>query len=170
MSKYLLPESIMLPSELFKPDSIKIHIESEDKEELFEEMVNHLVDTYDLNNREEVLTNLWERERKMTTGIAPRIAIPHAQIGSISTSIGVLGISRDGIDYDSLDGGPVHLIFLIIGNTNDPGLHLKILKNLAQLLESPDFYDQMIKANSASEVSETLIEFEDLQIFKNKGV
>jgi hypothetical protein len=62
----------MLISDIYKPGNIKIHLESEDKEELFEELVNYLVDVEKYDNRDEIMEKLWERERKMTTGIAPQ--------------------------------------------------------------------------------------------------
>lgn len=158
----------MLISEIFKPDNIKLNIESKDKEELFEEMVNFLVDVEHLDNREEILKNLWNRERKMTTGIAPNIAIPHTHIENIKRDIGILGISQKGIEYDSLDGKPVHLILLLIGDTKNPNGHLKILKNLAVLLNNPEFYHEIINCKTPAQINEAIIEFEDLSKFSGE--
>ena len=152
----------MLISEIFKPDNIKISIESDYKEELFEELVNFLVDVEDLDNRDEILEGLWRRERKMTTGIAPNIAIPHTHIPNLDRTVGVLGLSQKGIDYDSLDGQPVHLVMLLLGDDKDPGNHLKVLKNVAILLNNPNFYQSIVKCRSPKELSETIVEFEDL--------
>ena len=152
----------MLISEIFKPENVKVNLESEDKEELFEELVNFLVDVEHFDNRDEILANLWERERKMTTGIAPNIAIPHAKIKNLDKIVGVLGISQVGIDYDSLDGKQVYLVMLLFGNENNPTAHLSVLKNIATLLSNPDFYTQIMKCRTSSEVTETIIEFEDL--------
>jgi PTS system fructose-specific IIC component/PTS system nitrogen regulatory IIA component len=152
----------MLISEIFKPQNIKVDIESEEKEELFEEIVNFFLEAEDFDNREELLEKLWERERKMTTGIAPHIAIPHVKIKNIPHTLGVLGISRTGIDYDSLDGKPVHLIMLLIGHEDKPNEHLQVLKNIASLLNNPDFYEQIMQKDSAAAINETIIEFEEL--------
>lgn len=157
----------MLVSELFKPENIKIDLESSDKEELFEEMVNFLADVENLNIREEILKRIWERERKMTTGIAPNIAIPHTHIPNINRTIGVMGISRRGIDYDSLDGKPIHLVMLLIGDDKEPENHLKILKNIALLLNNPDFYPSIMKCKTEKEISETIVEFEEEQKFNS---
>lgn len=152
----------MLVSEILKPENIKIDIESEDKEELFEELVNFLVDVEHLDERDEILNSLWERERKMTTGIAPNIAIPHTKIKNLGKTIGVMGISQGGIEYDSLDGKPVHLIIFLVGDENNPNVHLNILKNIATLLNNPDFYAQIMKCKTSPSVTETIVEFEDL--------
>ena len=158
----------MLISEIFKPENIKIDLESEDKEELFEEMVNFLVDVERLDNREEILNSLWNRERKMTTGIAPNIAIPHTHIKNIKRNIGILCISRSGIDYDSIDGKPAHLIMLLIGDEKNPNGHLKILKSLAVLLNNPDFYKEIMKCNTPEKVNEAIIDFEDLSKYNGE--
>jgi nitrogen PTS system EIIA component len=158
----------MLISEIFKPENIKIDLESEDKEELFEEMVSFLVDAEHLDNREEVLNSLWNRERKMTTGIAPNIAIPHTHIKNIKRNIGILGISRSGIEYDSIDGKPAHLIMLLIGDEKNPNGHLKILKSIAVLLNNPDFYKEIMKCNTPEKVNEVIIEFEDLSKYNGE--
>ena len=155
----------MLVSEIFKPTNIKINVESTDKEELFEEMVNFLIDAENLSNREDLLENLWKRERKMTTGIAPNIAIPHAHISSIEGTLGVLGISQKGVEYDSLDGKPVYLIMLLIGNDKEPEAHLKILKSISILSLNPDFFPTIMKCKTPKELSDKIIEFEDISKF-----
>ena len=159
----------MLISEIFKPENIKLNLESMDKEELFEEMVNFLADAEHLENRDEILSHLWKREKKMTTGIAPGIAIPHTHISSVSLTYGVLGISQKGIDYDSLDGKPVHLVMLLIGNDKEPEGHLKILKNLSVLLVNPDFYPRIINSKTPRELTDAIIEFEDIAQFYPNG-
>ncbi|MCK4798248.1 MAG: PTS sugar transporter subunit IIA [Spirochaetes bacterium] len=155
----------MLISEIFKPESVKINLESEDKEELFEELVNFLVEVEHFDNREEILNCIWQREHKMTTGIAPNIAIPHTHIKNLKKTVGVLGMSKQGIEYDSLDGKPVHLVMLLLGDEKNPNQHLNILKNIATLLNNPDFYTQIMKSKSPSELTEVIIEFEDLLKF-----
>ena len=96
----------------------------------------------------------------MSTGIAPNIAIPHTHVPNLNSTIGVLGISTNGIDYDSLDGNPVHLVMMLIGDDKDPGNHLKILKRVAMLLNNPDFYSSIMKCKTPKQVHETIVEFE----------
>lgn len=154
----------MLISELYTPNSVKLNLESETKEELFEELVNFIIEKEHFDNRDEILEKLWIRENKMTTGITPNIAIPHTQLRNIPKSTGILGISREGIDYDSLDGNPVHLIMLLIGDENNPNEHLRTLKNISVLLSNPDFYTKMMNCKTEEEVTEVIIEFEEIGI------
>ena len=107
----------MLLSELITEDSIKIGLEAEDREEVFEELMDLLVNiNNNTSKREEFLSAIRKREEQGTTGIGKGIAIPHAKLNNISTNYGVLGIKREEIDYPSADKGPVHLIFLLIIN------------------------------------------------------
>ena len=88
----------------------------------------------------------------MTTGIMHSVGIPHALIPSMQGAIGAIGISADGIDYDSLDKAPVHVVFMIIGNEDGAAQHIQILKQLASILQIPGIVDKLISLKSASEV------------------
>lgn len=151
----------MLVSEIFKPANIKIELSSQTKEELFEELVNFLCDCENFDNREEILSKIWERENKMSTGIAPNIAIPHTSLKGLNNTVGVLGISRGGIEYESLDGKPVHLVMLLVGNDNNPAGHLNVLKNIAMLLKDPSFYPDIFKCKNTEELSAVIASYEE---------
>ncbi len=133
-------------AELFSAERIKVNLEAEDKQEVFEELVDFLVDRFSLDCRDEILQAVVRREEKMSTGIKRGIAIPHARTTFTRGVIGVIGISRAGIDYASLDGEPVHLLFLVVSSEQDAGTHLATLKKIALLVEKPDFLTDMIRA------------------------
>ena len=88
----------------------------------------------------------------MTTGIMHSVGIPHALIPSMKGSIGAIGITKAGIDYDSLDNAPVHVVFMIIGSDDDTERHIQVLKQLASILQIKNFVQNIISLNSASEV------------------
>ena len=100
----------MLLQQVFAPGSIKIGLESEDKDELFEELVDMLAKEGGRDfPRASVLAAVREREDKMSTGIKKGIALPHGKAEGLIGICGALGISRRGIEYASLDGEPVYL-------------------------------------------------------------
>jgi PTS system fructose-specific IIC component/PTS system nitrogen regulatory IIA component len=78
--------------DIFPPKLIEIGLDAEDKDEVFEEMVNKFCQVMKDNNRDEILEGLWERESKMSTGIQKGIAIPHGKTGSVENICGILGI------------------------------------------------------------------------------
>ena len=151
-----------LLSELFSARRIKTNLEAEDKPEVFEELVDLLVTQYKLSSRDEILEAIKRREEKMSTGIKKGIAIPHAKTSFTKGVIGVLGISRKGIDYESLDGEPVHLLFLLVSSEEDAGSHLVALKKIALLVENPDFYAEILAAKDPEEVSRIISKYEDI--------
>jgi mannitol/fructose-specific phosphotransferase system IIA component (Ntr-type) len=150
----------MRMSELFPVDWIVPELKSRTKEDLFREICA-LVSSRNLSiAKEALLENLWQRERLMTTGIALGVALPHTNMEGIGPTIGVLGISRKGIEYNSLDGEPVHVVFFLVGDLDKPDEHIGVLKNLAMLLINPEFFPTLIKCRNPKEISATLGLFE----------
>jgi len=148
--------------ELFVPGRIKCHLEAEDKAEVFEELVDVLVNHYGLDCRDEILDAITRREAKMSTGIKKGIAIPHAKTSFTKGVIGVLGISDKGIDYESLDGEPVHMLFLLVSSEDDAGTHLAVLKKIALLVENPDFYKDACAASDPEKVHNVIRTYEEI--------
>ena len=142
----------MVLGQVFPKDTIVVNLSSTEKDELFEELVETIYSKHPEFKKEEALHVLNERESKMTTGIMHSVGIPHALIPSITNSIGAIGISQEGIDYDSLDKAPVHVVFMIIGPESGTEQHIQILKQLAMVLQIPDFVKQLLSLKSASEI------------------
>ncbi|MDR3138292.1 MAG: PTS sugar transporter subunit IIA [Treponema sp.] len=154
----------MFLHEVFPPELIKVGLEAEDKDEAFEEMVDHFCQTEKTNAREEILEVLREREAKMSTGIHKGIAIPHGKTNALDNVYGVLGISKKGVDYDALDGEPVYLLFMILASQKDSEKHLRLLKRLAELLENPQFYTELAAQNDSQGAYGIIRKYEDVLI------
>jgi len=149
-----------LLQEIFTPARIHCSLEAEDKSELFEELVDFLSVQYDLDNREEILEAIRRREEKMSTGIKKGIAIPHAKTPFTRGVIGVVGISKAGIDYESLDGQPAHLFFLLVSSEEDAAAHLAVLKKIALLIENPSFFEEMLSAGDGEMANDVIRRYE----------
>jgi PTS system fructose-specific IIC component/PTS system nitrogen regulatory IIA component len=154
----------MFLHEVFSPEFIKVDLESEDKDEVFEEMVDLFCQVSKSNVREEILDALRQREAKMSTGIKKGIAIPHGSTNAIDKVRGVLGISRAGIDYDALDGEPVYLLFLIIAPQKDTEKHLRILRRTAELLENPQFCVELKSQKDSMGAYKIIRKYEDMLV------
>ena len=152
----------MFLHDVFPPEFIKVDLEAEDKDEAFEELVDHFCQADKSNVREELLEALMEREAKMSTGIQKGIAIPHGKTNAVDTVRGVLGISRKGVDYDALDGEPVYLLFMIVAPQEDSERHLRILKRLAELLENPQFYIDLQAQKDSQSAYKVIGKYEDV--------
>jgi len=148
--------------DLFSASRIKCHLEAEDKEEVFEELVDLLVTQYKTNDRDQILEAIRRREEKMSTGIKKGIAIPHAKTNFTRGVIGVLGVSDHGIDYESLDGEPVRILFLLVSSEEDAAMHLAVLKKIALLVENEGFSRDVLSAGSPEKVSRIIARYEEM--------
>jgi len=157
-------DKAMFLYEIFTPDLIKIGLEAEDKDEAFEELVDHYCKTKNTSVRDKLLEALWDRESKMSTGIQKGIALPHGKSEVMENVRGILGISRKGIDYDALDNQPVYLLFMLLAPKADSEEHLRILKRLAELLDNPQFYTELLAQNDPQSANRIIKKYEDIYI------
>jgi PTS system fructose-specific IIC component/PTS system nitrogen regulatory IIA component len=100
----------------------------------------------------------------MSTGIKKGIAIPHAKTNAVDRIYGILGISKKGIDYDALDGQNVYLFFMVIIPPDDSGIQIRLLKRLAELLNNPQFYTELVAQNDPQSANGVIRKYEDIYI------
>ena len=160
----------MLLQRIFATGNIKIGLESDDKDEVFEELVDLLAKEGGKDfPRSTVLAAVREREEKMSTGIKKGIALPHGKAEGLLGLSGALGVSGRGIEYSSLDGEPVHLVFMLVSSPNDSELHLAALKRLAILLDDPEFYTDLLRADSPERANSIIRNYETKLINMEAG-
>jgi len=92
---------------------------------------------------------LEEREQLASTAIGDGIAIPHGKLDVVGQLVGALGRSRPGIEFDSIDGKPTHLVFMLVAPSNSTGVHLKALARLSRLFRDADFRQRLLNADDA---------------------
>ena len=105
----------------------------------------------------------------MSTGIKKGIALPHGKVEGLTGLSGVLGISKRGIEYAALDGEPVYLVFMLVSSPKDSELHLAALKRLAVLLDDPEFYTDLLRADSPARASSIVRNYETRLMDLNPG-
>ncbi len=152
----------MVLGSVFSPGLIKVGLEGEDREEVFEELVELYAAGRKGVSRDAILAAVRAREDKQTTGVKPGIAFPHAQTDQVKSVVGLIGISRSGVDYDAMDGKPVHVVFLIISGVDECSMHLRVLKRLSIVLEDPDIYRNLLLQKDSIGVYETLCKYENI--------
>ena len=150
----------MVLDKVISSKNIILNIQSKDKDSLFEELVDSILKVYPNINRKEALDALHDRESKMTTGIMHGIAVPHASCPSSSDTVGAIGICRDGMDYNSLDGHPVNYVFMLLSNPTETEKHLAVLKDLSSVLQNPSFTKDLESAATSEEAHELLVRYE----------
>jgi fructose-specific phosphotransferase system IIA component len=127
-------------------------LESSDKKQLLEQMVSELQRLGLLSDAEECLHALLDREELMSTGVKKGFAIPHAFTDQLENPLFSIAMVRNGVDYQSLDGEPVSVVFLLLGPRSAQGIHLKMLARLSRLMNDKQFLDLMMAAQSSSEL------------------
>lgn len=153
----------MILQKVFQPSTIKTGLESDSKEELFEELIEVLARAYPPQKpfpRQQIFDALTRREAKMSTGISKGIALPHATVEGLDTLRGVLGISAKGIDYDALDGHPVFLAFMLLTPPDDTEVHLQALQRIAVLINAHGETTKLAGAKTPQEAFALIKEFE----------
>ena len=151
----------MTLAEVFNPNIIKVGLESDDKDELFEEMVQVIVDSDSSLNRGKLLEALEQRESLLSTGIIHDVAVPHGKTDAVKNIVGCIGLSKKGIDYESLDNEPVHIVFMLIYPTDLGEENLHIFKRLAIILESGSFKSDLLQQQTPQGVYEVICRYEE---------
>jgi PTS system nitrogen regulatory IIA component len=130
---------------------------SSSKEGALSEMVGVLAETGGVTDPGKALAVLIEREQLGSTGIGEGIAIPHGKLPDLENVISVFALSKNGVDFDSMDGAPVHILFLLIAPENSASLHLKALARISRLLKSRQFRDELIRSSGAEELYDLIV-------------
>lgn len=147
-------------TELLNPETIAADLQAKGKSEVLSELVNAIMKVQDGLDREEIIKVLLEREKLGSTGIGDGVAIPHGKLkGLKNLSIG-FGRSRKGVEFDSMDGKPVNLFFLLVAPEESVGVHLKILARISKLLKSQKVRQRLCDAADAKAVYDIIIEEE----------
>ena len=137
-------------TELLDPRSISLAGTPSSKNEALDQMVELMAASGKINDKEAYRREVYRREEESTTGIGGGIAIPHGK-GAFVSSPGLAAmVVRDGVDFDSLDGEPVHLIFLIAAPNTKDNVHLDVLSKLSMLLMDDDFVQRLENASDVA--------------------
>ncbi len=148
-------------SDLLNPAAVAADLKSTGKSEVLAELTDAMLRVENSLDHDEVVRVLQERERLGSTGIGDGVAIPHGKLKKIENLMISFGRSRAGIDFDSMDGKPAHLFFLLVAPEESVGVHLKMLARISKLLKSPMVRQLLLEANGSEEICRIIAEEED---------
>ena len=123
--------------------AVSANLKATDKESVIKELVELLRKAGDIKNKDVLVETLMSREALGSTGIGQGIGIPHGKSPSVSRLTAAFGISHTGVDFDSLDGEPVYIFFLLVAPVDSAGPHLKALARISRLLKDKYFRDKL---------------------------
>jgi len=124
----ILPEALVIPA-----------LHGGSKDAVLRELAEALAEAHPEIDAQRLVEVLWERERLGSTALGDGIAIPHGKLPGLQQVLAVFGRHAGGVDFDSLDGQPSHIFFLLVAPDNSVGQHLKALARVSRLLKDDAF-------------------------------
>lgn len=145
--------------DVLQKEAIIVDLKATDKKGAIEELVAPVARIAGVE-QEEMVRVLMDRERLGSTGIGDGIGIPHGKLKKLDSLALGFGISRKGVDFESMDNRPTHIFFLLITPENSTGLHLKLLARISRILKSESTKEQLLSAADADEINSIIREAE----------
>ena len=134
------------------PEAVVLDLKSTNKKDVLAELLQPLAKAGKIADARKMVDVLLEREDLGSTGIGGRIAIPHGKAAQVKELAASLGVSKEGIAFDALDGEPVHLFIALVAPEGSAGLHLKALARISSLLKDKNLKKALLTAASREEV------------------
>ncbi|HOV92029.1 MAG TPA: PTS sugar transporter subunit IIA [Candidatus Kapabacteria bacterium] len=147
--------------DILNKNSISVHSSLKNKEEIINELIDLAEFSGKIIDKNQVIKDVFDREKVLSTGIGKNIALPHAKTKGVSDFCSALITLSEPVDFDSLDGDPIKLAFLLIGPENNVGMNLKLLSRISRILNNESYRNKLIEFDSADEILEFLKEVQN---------
>ncbi|MBL0220639.1 MAG: PTS sugar transporter subunit IIA [Myxococcales bacterium] len=146
--------------DLIKRDMVVPALQATDKRGILEELAAYMAGKQPRIDRATLARVLIEREQLASTAIGEGVAIPHGKLGTVNEIVACLGRGWDGIEFDSMDGQPTYLFFVLVAPESSTGAHLKALARISRVFKDPEFRRRLLAAPDA-EAMYTVVAEED---------
>jgi PTS system fructose-specific IIC component len=146
-------------SDILSADVIAVNMEVADKEDALKKIIALAANSKKILDINKVSETILEREKLVSTGVGKGFAIPHGKTDAISDIVAAFVITKEPIDFDSIDGEPVRFIFLLVGKETLLNTHIKLLSRISRLMNKDEFRQKLLEAKTSEEV---------LNIFKDE--
>jgi PTS system fructose-specific IIC component len=146
-------------SDILSTDVIEVNLDVKDKDDSLNKIIELSAKSGKILDLRKVTETIFEREKLVSTGVGKGFAIPHGKTDAISDIVAAFVITRNPIDFDSIDGEPVRFIFLLVGKETLLNTHIKLLSRISRLMNKDDFREKLLSAGTKEEV---------LKIFKDE--
>jgi nitrogen PTS system EIIA component len=138
--------------------AIKPDMKSTKKEDIIKELVGLLSLAHPIKDKASLIQTLMNRESLGSTGIGQGIGIPHAKSNSVKDLVAALGVSKNGVDFDSLDGEPTYIFMLLVAPEDAAGPHLKALAKISRMLKDKFVRDSIISAKDEKAIIDIIVQ------------
>jgi len=146
--------------DVLQKEAIISDLKSQDKKGILEELVAPIARITGVNHKDLVRV-LMDREQLGSTGIGGGIGIPHGKLKQLESLALGFGLSRKGVDFESMDNRPTHIFFLLVTPENSTGLHLKMLARISKILKHDPFKEKLLNAANSDAIFSIIREEDD---------
>jgi PTS system nitrogen regulatory IIA component len=134
--------------DLIKRDMVVPALQATDKRGILEELATYMAGHHPRIDRATLSKVLIEREQLASTAIGEGVAIPHGKLGAVGEIVACLGRARNGVEFDSMDGQPTYLFFVLVAPESSTGAHLKALARISRVFKDPEFRRRLLAADT----------------------
>jgi PTS system nitrogen regulatory IIA component len=145
--------------DVLQKEAILADLKAQDKQSILEELAAPVSGITGIS-QQDLVRVLMDRERLGSTGIGGGVGIPHGKLKDLDSLVLGFGLSRKGVDFESMDSRPTHIFFLLVTPENSTGLHLKLLARISKILKHDPFRERLLNAADNDEIY-TIIQEED---------
>ena len=145
-------------SEILEEDNIVLDLKAANKKKVIEELAEVIASSNPFLDKDSLVRVLLERERLGSTGIGDGVAIPHGKFQGVEEPIISFGRSLKGLDFESMDGEPVFLFFLLVAPESSASMHLKALARIAKILKNGALRKRLMEVSTRKEIYETIVQ------------
>jgi len=137
-------------------DTIWVDLKANTKQGIIEEIVDRLMAAGKLKDRDAVLKAVFEREEKMSTGMQNGVAIPHGKTDSVDQLVAAVGLQKEGVEFDSMDGAPCSIFIMTVSPAKRSGPHMQFLAEVSRILCQSSKRERLLASKTHAEVFEVL--------------
>lgn len=145
-------------SEFLSPEAVIADLRARDKQEILRELSTAFARAHPSLKEERLVEVLREREKLGSTGIGEGVAIPHGKLAGLTQLVAAFGVSRQGVDFEAIDGKPTHLFFALVAPENSAGVHLKALARISRLFKNPRFRASILEAPTTADIHALIVQ------------
>jgi fructose-specific phosphotransferase system IIA component len=141
---------------VLSPEVVWVDLKADTKQGIIEEIIDRLVAAGKIKDRDAVLQAVMEREAKMSTGMQNGVAIPHGKTDAVKELVAAVGLQKQGVDFDSMDGVPSRIFIMTISPSKRSGPHMQFLAEVSRLIGQPSEREKLLACNTHAEIYELL--------------
>ncbi len=148
-------------TDILAPSCVHLDMNVSDKTDLLTQLVDVVVGTGGVKDRDTLLKVILDREKLMSTGIGYGVALPHGKSNVVERSVAAVATLREPIDFDALDDKPVNIVLLLVGTEDNVGAHLRLLSRISRMVGSEQFRTNLLAAHSVEDVLDLFSTYEE---------